>query len=142
TVLLDDRAIHDSMASLVVHQVFTRHPTLKVVSIENGSYFVHRLIKRLKKAANNYPRHFAEDPVAQLRNNVWITPYYEDDLSQLADVIGIDKILFGSDWPHGEGLEDPLSFVAEMPGFGDADIRKVMRDNALDLLGANVTASA
>ena len=79
-VLLDDRAIHDTMASMIVHQVFTRHPKLKAVSIENGSYFVHRLIKRLKKAANTAPHHFVEDPVEQLRNNVWIAPYYEDDL--------------------------------------------------------------
>ena len=39
-VLLDDRAIHDTMASMIVHGVFTRHPKLKVASIENGSYFV------------------------------------------------------------------------------------------------------
>ncbi len=40
---MDDRAIHDTMASMIVHQVFTRHPKLKVASIENGSYFVYRL---------------------------------------------------------------------------------------------------
>ena len=57
-ILLDDRAIHDTMASMIVHQVFTRHPKLKVASIENGSYFVYRLIKRLKKAANTAPYHF------------------------------------------------------------------------------------
>src|SRR6202012_5805900 len=106
-ILTDDRAIHDTMASMIVHGVFTRHPKLKAGSIENGSYFVHRLIKRMKKAANSHPRLFPEDPVEQLRNNVWVAPYYEDDLAMLADAIGIDKILFGSDWPHGEGLEDP-----------------------------------
>ena len=73
-ILLDDRAIHDTMASMIVHQVFTRHPKLKVASIENGSYFVYRLIKRLKKAANTAPYHFKEDPVEQLKNNVWIAP--------------------------------------------------------------------
>ena len=83
-ILLDDRAIHDAMASMIVHQVFTRHPKLKVASIENGSYFVYRLIKRLKKAANTAPYHFKEDPVEQLRNNVWIAPYYEDDVKLLA----------------------------------------------------------
>ena len=108
-ILLDDRAIHDSMASMIVHQVFTRHPKLKVASIENGSYFVYRLIKRLKKAANTAPYHFKEDPVEQLRNNVWIAPYYEDDVKLLAETIGVDKILFGSDWPHGEGLADPMT---------------------------------
>jgi predicted TIM-barrel fold metal-dependent hydrolase len=139
-VLLDDRAIHDTMASMIVHGVFTRHPKLKAVSIENGSYFVHRLVKRLKKAANMQPRDFPEDPVAQLRNNVWIAPYYEDDLLELAEVIGVDKILFGSDWPHGEGLESPVSFTEELTSFSESDVRKIMRDNALDLLGLKVTA--
>ncbi len=141
-VLLDDRAIHDTMASMIVHGVFTRHPQLRVVSIENGSYFVHRLIKRLKKAANNQPKMFPEDPVEQLRTNVWIAPYYEDDLPQLAEVIGVDKILFGSDWPHGEGLESPMSFVEELTVFSDADVRKIMRDNALGLLGVKVESAA
>ncbi|MCV7317029.1 amidohydrolase [Mycolicibacillus parakoreensis] len=141
-VLLDDRAIHDTMASMIVHQVFTRHPTLKVVSIENGSYFVHRLIKRLKKAANGQPRHFPVDPVEQLRNNVWIAPYYEDDLPLLAETIGVDKILFGSDWPHGEGLETPVAFTDELRDFSAEDVRKIMRDNALDLLGVKVGSAA
>ena len=78
----------------------------------------------------------------QLRNNVWIAPYYEDDLPELAEVIGVDKILFGSDWPHGEGLESPVSFVEELKGFGESDIRKIMRDNALDLLGVQVGSAA
>ncbi|MFZ0902824.1 MAG: amidohydrolase family protein, partial [Mycobacterium sp.] len=91
-ILTDDRAIHDTMASMIVHGVFTRHPKLKAVSIENGSYFVHRLIKRMKKAANSHPRLFPENPVEQLRNNVWIAPYYEDDLTELASAIGVEKI--------------------------------------------------
>ena len=57
----------------------------------------------------------------------------------LADTIGVDKIMFGSDWPHGEGLADPMTFTADIPQFPEfsaEDTRKVMRDNALDLLGA------
>jgi predicted TIM-barrel fold metal-dependent hydrolase len=141
-ILTDDRAIHDTMASMIAHGVFTRHPKLKAVSIENGSYFVHGLIKRMKKAANGHPHLFPEDPVEQLRNNVWIAPYYEDDLGVLADAIGVDKILFGSDWPHGEGLESPVSFAEELKDFSESDIRKIMRDNALDLLGVKVGSAA
>ena len=64
--------------------------------------------------------------------------YYEDDVKLLAETIGVDKVLFGSDWPHGEGLADPMSFTADIPQFPEfsaEDTRKVMRDNALDLLG-------
>jgi predicted TIM-barrel fold metal-dependent hydrolase len=141
-IVVDDRAIHDSIASMIIHGVFDRHPKLRVASIENGSDFAHRLAKRMKKLANQSPRSFPNDPVDTLRNNVWIAPYYEDDLPALAELIGTERILFGSDWPHGEGLESPLSFTDELTGFSDADVRKIMRDNALDYLGVKVTTAA
>ena len=141
-ILVDDRAIHDTMASLIVHGVFDRHPKLRVASIENGSEWVARLIKRLKKTANQQPRWFPNDPVDALRQHVWVAPYYEEDLTALAEKIGVERILFGSDWPHGEGLESPLSFTEELKGFSESDVRKVMRDNALDFLGVNAAVAA
>jgi predicted TIM-barrel fold metal-dependent hydrolase len=134
SVLVSDRAIHDTMASMVVDGVFHRHPTLKVASIENGSDWVALLVKRLKKQANQTPWAFEEDPLEVMRSNVWVTPYYEDDIRALADLIGTERVLFGSDWPHGEGLAEPLHFVKELHDFEAAEVRKVMRDNALDLL--------
>jgi hypothetical protein len=35
-----------------------------------------------------------------------------------------------------------VSFTEELAGFSDADIRKVMRDNALDLLDVKVGSAA
>ena len=141
-ILVDDRAIHDTMASLIVHGVFHRHPKLRVASIENGSEWVGRLIKRLKKTANQQPRWFPDDPVDTLRHHIWVSPYYEEDLDALAGRIGVERILFGSDWPHGEGLESPLSFTEGLKGFSEADVRKVMRDNALDFLGVKAAVAA
>ncbi|MBO0852502.1 MAG: amidohydrolase family protein [Nocardia sp.] len=141
-IVVDDRAIHDTMASMVVHGVFDRHPGLRAASIENGSDFVHRLCKRMKKLANQSPKSFPNDPVQTFREHVWVAPYYEDDLPDLAEVIGAERILFGSDWPHGEGLAEPVAFVDELSGFDDDDTRKIMRDNASDFLGVPVTASA
>ncbi|MEV0043763.1 amidohydrolase family protein [Nocardia rhamnosiphila] len=68
--------------------------------------------------------------------------YYEDDVELLAETIGVDKVLFGSDWPHGEGLADPTTFTADIPQFPEfsyEDTRKVRRDNALDLLGVKIS---
>jgi predicted TIM-barrel fold metal-dependent hydrolase len=56
-------------------------------------------------------------------------------MRKLADLIGVDKVLFGSDWPHGEALGNPLDFVKELHAFSDDEVRLVMRDNALGLLG-------
>ncbi len=135
SVLVDDRAIYDSMASMIVHGVFHRHPTLRAGSIENGSDWVAILAKRLRKKANQVPSAFPEDPLDVLRRNVWVSPYYEEDLHQLADTIGVEHILFGSDWPHGEGLAEPVQFLKELSGFSDVDVDKIMRTNAIDFLG-------
>jgi predicted TIM-barrel fold metal-dependent hydrolase len=135
-VLTSDRAIHDTIASLVVHGVFKRHPALRVASIENGSDWMHTLIKRLRKQANQTPWVFAEDPGDTVRQHVWVTPYCEEDFQALAELIGVERILFGSDWPHGEGLALPLDFEKELDGFDAASVQRIMRDNCLELLGA------
>ncbi|MBL7498679.1 amidohydrolase [Frankia sp. CNm7] len=134
-ILVSDRAIHDTVASLVVDGVFTRFPGLRVASIENGSDWVSLLVRRLRKQANQTPWDFPEDPLEVVRRNVWVTPYYEEDIQALAELVGVERILFGSDWPHGEGLAEPTDFVKELHGFDDAAVRRIMRDNALELLG-------
>jgi predicted TIM-barrel fold metal-dependent hydrolase len=141
SVLVDDRAIYDSMASMIVHGVFHRHPTLRVASVENGSDWVAILAKRLRKKANQAPAAFPADPLDVLRRNVWVTPYYEEDLAALAETIGVERILFGSDWPHGEGLAEPLTFTKELAGFTPEEVRMIMRDNVIGFLGG-VAASA
>lgn len=140
-VLVDDRAIYDTMASLIVHGVFHRFPALRVASIENGSDWCALLAKRLRKKANQAPSWFPEDPLDALRRNVWVTPYYEEDIGALAETIGVERVLFGSDWPHGEGLAEPLQFTKELTSFSDEDVRKIMRDNVIDFLGSRATPS-
>jgi predicted TIM-barrel fold metal-dependent hydrolase len=135
-VLTADRAIQDTMASLIVHGAFTRHPALRVASIENGSDWTHVLAKHLRKVANQRPSAFAEDPLDTLRRHVWTTPYLEEDLGALADLIGVERILFGSDWPHGEGVAQPLDFTKELGGFDEHAVRRIMHDNAVELLRA------
>ena len=134
-LVVSDRAIHDTVGSMVVDGVFNRHPELRIASIENGSDWLHVLVKRLRKLANQNPRSFSEDPLETIRHHVWVTPYYEEDIRKLADLIGTERVLFGSDWPHGEGLADPLTFAKELHAFTDGEIGMIMGQNALDVLG-------
>jgi predicted TIM-barrel fold metal-dependent hydrolase len=47
-------------------------------------------------------------------------------------------VLFGSDYPHPEGLKDPLSYVDELEGMPDDTVRKVMGANLAGLMGVSV----
>ena len=134
-VIIGDRAIHDTMASLIVHGVFRRHPNLRVASIENGSDWVYPLVKGLRKQANRTPWLFPVDPLDTVREHLWVTPYYEEDLRKLADTIGVERVLFGSDWPHGEGLADPASFAEELDAFTPDEVQRIMRANCAELVG-------
>ena len=43
--------------------------------------------------------------------------------------MGADRVIFGSDWPHIEGMPEPLDYLAELKDFSDADRRAIMLDN-------------
>jgi predicted TIM-barrel fold metal-dependent hydrolase len=129
-IVTSDRAIADTMAALICHGVFERHPALRVATIESGSEWVRPLVKKLEKGFSMTPGAFASDPVKAFTDHIWVAPYYEDDIRTLADTIGAERVLFGSDWPHAEGLAEPKSFVEDLHGFSDDEIRKIMRTNA------------
>ena len=105
-----------------------------MAAIETGSSWVAPLLKKLAKAYGQLPFSFGRDPLETFREHVWVAPYYEDDIVDLRDKIGADHVLFGSDYPHGEGLADPISFVDDLPGFSKDDVQLIMRDNGLGLV--------
>lgn len=127
------RPIYDTVAALIAHGLFNRFPNLRVATIESGSDWVGELVPKMTKSFKQMPNAWGEDPVELLRRHIWVSPYYEDDIRGLADVLGADHVLLGSDWPHAEGIAEPSSFVDDLAGFSDAEIRLVMRENGLAL---------
>jgi predicted TIM-barrel fold metal-dependent hydrolase len=126
--------ISDTLAALLCGGVLDRHPNLRIATIETGSSWVPGLLSKLKKAYGQMPFAFKTDPVEAFRRHVWVSPYYEDRLPELRDEIGADHMLFGSDFPHGEGLAKPTEFVKDLAGFSQPDIRLVMRENGMGLV--------
>ena len=47
---------------------------------------------------------FLEDPIEAFKRCVYVAPFWEDDFAQMAELCGVDRVIFGSDWPHPEGL--------------------------------------
>ena len=69
------------------------------------------------------PDEFAEHPVEVFKRNVWINPFWEDSLHGLIELMGPDQVCFGSDFPHPEGLDEPLSFADQIGDLPPADVR-------------------
>ena len=128
-MLSSERPITDFLASFVLDRFWHRFPNIRMASVENGATFVGDLFKKLDSVARRVPGWFSEDPVETFRNNIWLAPFWEDDVVELRDLIGEDHILFGSDWPHVEGMAEPLDYVSELKVFDDATTRKILWSN-------------
>ena len=125
--------ISDALASLIGEGVLSEHVNIRVATIETGSEWVQPLLKKFDKTYRQQTHMFAEDPIEVFNRQVWVSPYYEDDLIDLRDKIGADHMIFGSDWPHAEGLPEPTGFVDDLEGFSGAEIEMIMRTNGLAL---------
>lgn len=125
------RPIHDTLASLIYGKVFERFPALRVGTIELGSAWVAPLLHAFELAGRG---DLDEDPAEVLRRHVWVAPFEDEDVRALADMIGTERIVFGSDYPHTDGLADPASFADILGGMDDATVRKIMHDNARALV--------
>ncbi|MEU6354379.1 amidohydrolase family protein [Streptomyces sp. NPDC047072] len=130
------RPIQDAVASWVCHGALFRFPELKIALIENGSSWVAPLLDQLADAYKKMPEQFLGDPVAAVKNSIHISPFYEENLSELADLVGVERILFGSDYPHPEGLAEPTSYINALKGLSEADQAKIMGGNLSRLIPA------
>ena len=129
----------DFYGAAVCQRLFERFPALRMASVENGASWIPDLLHRLEDAANRNPGHFREDPVASFLERVWVTPFWEDDVEQIARSVPTDRLLLGSDWPHAEGVVAPVDFVRESLAWADAGtVRRIARDNAAELVGVDV----
>jgi predicted TIM-barrel fold metal-dependent hydrolase len=128
------RPIYDSIASAIGHGMLSRFPRIKLAAVENGAGWVPRLLDDLADAYDTTPRGFAEDPVAVFKRNVFIHPFHEEDPRELIKLIGPDNVLFGSDFPHPEGLADPISFVDEISDLPAEQVAQIMGGNLTRLL--------
>jgi predicted TIM-barrel fold metal-dependent hydrolase len=136
-----ERPVVDTLIALTLHNLFGRHPAVKVLSIENGSGWLKPLLKTVDKAAALGRRgpmlggQLPPRPSEALAGHLWISPFPEDDVDELIEAIGAGHVLFGSDYPHPEGLREPLDYVGRLAGYDAAVTRKVLRGNTAALLG-------
>ncbi|KPM52760.1 amidohydrolase [Frankia sp. R43] len=123
------RGIFDTVTSLIGHGLLTRFPQLRILPVENGSGWVRPFIEAAGESYAKSPKLYDEDPIEVLKRNIWIHPFFEENTKYLIDLVGVDRVVFGSDYPHAEGLSDPLSYMDDLEGLSREDKAKIMGGN-------------
>ncbi len=135
-----------TLGALVFDNLFGRFPDLRVATMECDGSWVPYLLARLDKAQRSCTMHAPwiggrpKDRASDVfKSHVWVNPYPEEDHAVLLEWLGPERLIFGSDWPRPEGIPEPRAYPEYLPaGTPDGAIRRMMRDNARELLGARV----
>jgi predicted TIM-barrel fold metal-dependent hydrolase len=101
--------VRTPIAAMIFAGVFERYPKLRVGAIEFevswAPYFLSRMDNTYAERAVGVQRERFKDgmlPSDFFRRNVFIS-FQEDDLGiQLRSVIGVENLMWGSDYPHAE----------------------------------------
>ena len=129
-MLQKKRLVHDHAAAIIAHGLFERFPRLRVAFVEFGGTWVGPLLHDMEMVHIQNPGMFGKNPVDQFHENIWVAPFVEDDVADMAKHMPVERIIFGSDWPHGEGIAHPRDFFRNLDGFSDDDVRKIMVENS------------
>jgi predicted TIM-barrel fold metal-dependent hydrolase len=109
--------IDDGMASVIGHGLATRFPKLRFMPVEFMSGWIRPFVNRMRAAYERSPVLFDEDPFEVFKRNVYIHIFHEPDPQGLLDLgLPADRLMFGSDFPHPEGLGDPLAYSEVVEG--------------------------
>lgn len=128
-----EQAVHLWLFNLMCQNVPARFPNVRFASVENGAEFLPDLFRKLRSIARRTPGWWSDDPVDLFREQVWINPFWEDDVEEVVELMGADRVLFGSDWPHIEGMPEPLDYLVEVKALEPEAQRRVLHDNAIEL---------
>jgi predicted TIM-barrel fold metal-dependent hydrolase len=103
----------DALASIIGHGLATRFPRLRFLPVEFRSVWVRPFYTKIQRLWDTAPTLFEEDPVGVFNRNIWVHAFHEPDPKGLIDLgLPVDHLMFGSDFPHPEGMADPLAYSA------------------------------
>jgi predicted TIM-barrel fold metal-dependent hydrolase len=139
-----DYWVRYSLGTIVFAGIFDKFPRLKIGSVEHEASWIPHWLQQmdftyLERPVFTKGWKSAEGlmPSDYWKRNMFVE-FMEDGLGvQLRDRIGVDNMLWGSDYPHAEStFPRSQQFLGKMfDGVPEADMRKITCDNAARLFG-------
>lgn len=144
TVMSVVQQVQQTLALLIFGRVFDRHPELRVVSAEHDAGWVAHYAYRLDQM---WERHHAwlgrksegleRSPSEYLRSNVWFTFQKDPVAVETRHRVGLDRLMWASDYPHSDSTWPHSRKVIErdFAGVPAGDLDAIVSRNAAALYG-------
>ena len=146
---------HRPLWSLILSGVFDRFPGLKLVFAEAGSSWVPNTLRAMdniqaqQEAGNigvmtiDHPFRLKRKPSEYWETNCWLGASFmtRGDAEDRA-AVGIDKIMWGSDFPHEEGTYPHTreSLAHTYAGIDSDEVARMLSGNAAEVYGFDLIA--
>ena len=116
-----------ALADLAMNGTFARHPDLRLGIMELSAYWVPSFLRMLDGGCAFYealvgesPTMLPELPSTYVREHVRIAAFGFEQPAALIEAAGEDLFMFCSDYPHAEGIADPVDdyrvLAGDVPG--------------------------
>jgi predicted TIM-barrel fold metal-dependent hydrolase len=139
--------VQRAMSMFIVSGILERYPDLQVVSAEYDMGWVPAWLGAVDKINNagggrgaGFPTKLSLTPREYFQRQMWVT-YIDDPLGvKYREDIGIDRIMWSSDYPHSASTwPDSLKLIDRDFGLEKSEEKvKIVRDNVSKLYGFNL----
>ena len=133
---LVDRAV--TFATFVFGGVMDKHPDLKICLAHGGGYACFG-IGRMDRGWQVRPEarvNIEQPPSAYLKKFYYdCLTHSEPALRYLIDTVGIDRVVFGTDWPADMAIDWPVSWVLSLESLTQEEKDAILWKNLEGLLG-------
>ncbi len=134
-----------SLAHIIFSGVFERYPKLKIINVEQDLGWIPYFMDRMDTTYRDRPFQISHSfkngsvPSDFMKTNVYHS-FQEDSLGiQLRDYIGVDKLVWGSDYPHTEStFPESQRIISEiLDGVPEEEKVMILGSNCANLYGIN-----
>jgi predicted TIM-barrel fold metal-dependent hydrolase len=137
-----DRPAMEMVGAAILQGFFSRFPRIRLLLSEQGALWVPYLVRKMDHAFLMGRRatwgKLDRRPSEIFRERCLVAPFPEENVERVAEVVGIDPLVFGSDFPHGEGLPHPSAYLGQLKNLSDEQAYALMRGNMGRFLGLDV----
>ena len=128
-----DRPAYETVGAAILQGWFARFPKMQLLLSEQGTVWVPYIIRKLDHAFLMGRRatwgKLTMRPSDYFKQHCFVAPFPEENVDRVAEAVGLDPIVFGSDFPHGEGLPEPQMYLGQLKNLSDDQKKAVMRGN-------------